>query len=56
MRHTYRPYDLKIELQGQVTDNLGYSSLYKHTAEELEAAKQQIDFGNYRSSVAIVVG
>ena len=38
----HRPYDLKIELQGQVADHLGYSPLYKHTAEELEAAKQYI--------------
>ena len=33
----HRPYDLKIE----VTD-LEYSPLYKHTTEELEAAKQYI--------------
>jgi hypothetical protein len=33
---------LKIELQGQATDHLRYSPLYKHTAEELEAAKQYI--------------
>jgi hypothetical protein len=38
----HRPYGLKIELQGQVTDHLGYNPLCKHTAEELEAAKQYI--------------
>ena len=38
----HRPYDLKIELQGQATDHLRYSPLYKHPAEELEAAKQYI--------------
>jgi hypothetical protein len=38
----HRPYDLKIELQGNVDEHLGYSPLYKHTVEELEAMKQYV--------------
>jgi len=38
----HRPYDLKIELTDDQESSLGYSPLYKHTLEELEAAKQYI--------------
>ena len=48
----HRPYDLKIELQGQVTDHLGYSPLYKHTAEELEAAKQYVQDNLHKGFIA----
>lgn len=47
----HRPYDLKIELEGQVTDHLGYSPLYKHSAEELEAAKQYIQDNLYKGFI-----
>jgi hypothetical protein len=36
----HRPYDHKIELNAE--NNLGYSPLYKYSAEELQAAKQYI--------------
>jgi transposase InsO family protein len=48
----HRPYDLKIELQGQATDYLRYSPLYKHTAEELEAAKQYIQDNLHKGFIA----
>jgi len=38
----HRPYDLKIKLTDDQESSLGYSHLYKHTLEELEAAKQYI--------------
>jgi len=48
----HRPYDLKIELQSQATDHLRYSPLYKHTAEELEAAKQYIQDNLHKGFIA----
>jgi superfamily II DNA or RNA helicase len=36
----YRLYNIKIELTEE--NNLGYSSLYKYTAEELQAVKEYI--------------
>jgi transposase InsO family protein len=38
----HRPYDLKIELTGSPEERLRYSPLYKHSTEELEAAKRYI--------------
>jgi hypothetical protein len=48
----HRPYDLKIELQGQVTDHPGYSPLYKRSAEELKAAKQYIQDNLHKGFIA----